>query len=176
MFPRTPGRWPVLHGSKSNIYEKRTIHAKYTIPEGYLPGDFTDEAMELDRYMYAAFTNLLKGSHSTIAKDTAGRASYVMASTRLYSELNKNELPTALKVLNSAMSLKYKGDPAKFDVEAKKMVKQVTALQPNPEFLATYSKLLNWLTVHHQNSSIIPIASHRHLKLYPSCTQTIQIL
>ena len=50
-------------GSKSNIYEKRTIHAKYRIPVGYSPGDFTDEAMELDRYMYAAFTNLLKGSH-----------------------------------------------------------------------------------------------------------------
>ena len=57
--------------------------------------EFGEAVAELDRYMYAAFTNLLKGSHSTIAKDTGGRSSYVMAATRLYSELNKNELPTA---------------------------------------------------------------------------------
>ena len=108
---------------------------KFEIPHQFHTKNWGDEARELDRMLYGFLLNQVKGHYHTMIRQCGHRHSYAMAVCLLYREVEKAELPSTLTAIDGIMDLKYKGDPIKFETEAKKAIEAVSRHQISQEML-----------------------------------------
>ncbi len=115
------------------------FRTQFRAPEGMEPSEWSPTVSSLDTDMFAALTNLVKGKYMSIVSQAGiPVASFVKALCYIHHEATRDALPDTLKILEGAMELKYRNDPHKFEVEAKKMVSEIINLKITPELLRGY--------------------------------------
>ena len=128
--------------STSSIYcstkmSQSRFRTQFRAPEGMNPSEWSPTVSSLDTDMFAALTNLVKGKYMSIVSQAGiPVASFVKALCYIHHEATRDALPDTLKILEGAMELKYRNDPHKFEVEAKKMVSGLINLKITPELLS----------------------------------------